>query len=527
MKPHVFIVALLATLLLDTHAIFAQPTTAPAVCTYKETRGEKTPINPKTKKPYTPNQRNQEPFDGGSITKDEIKKCLQAKVPIKNHHIVFEDYRDAWQELAKETGDYAIPLLIRGGVLYSTEDDKGGIRFGEFRDPSVNDSSKLTEVKRRAFSIERKNVPINLIRSTVKCIGIYINGETDFRGSNFSGEINFRHSNFSRGVSFIGSTFNRKVDFRRSTFAGRAGFIMSTFVGEASFGGSNFNGGAGFIFSSFNVEANFSGANFSGKITFVGANFSGKTTFVGANFDGKSDFEMSTFFKEANFGGSDFFGEADFRDSTFFGKASFQNARFRDNADLRRMLIQAMLIFDDTTWEKRADFRGMSAKELSWDSTKSPSNVQGTIDMREAYIGSAKIQEVRFQDLVDISRTNFGRFRIDSEKLFDDLEIMNNDFMDLLSTDTFIVPSAQVQLENNTFENDADFLNVKFNAPTVFINNRFRRTLNLNGATFVDQNSPVQNFPFCLSYNRINRSNSRSALKILYDLCRRVSPRAI
>jgi hypothetical protein len=84
------------------------------ICEYKETR-KPVPPNPKTNKPY---KRNAEPFSEPSIRKDEIRQCLQAKTPITNHHILFEDYRDAWKELAKEMGHYTIPLLITGGVLH-------------------------------------------------------------------------------------------------------------------------------------------------------------------------------------------------------------------------------------------------------------------------------------------------------------------------------------------------------------------------------------------------------------------------
>src|SRR5687767_7401792 len=153
----VFIAFLLTFPILRPHMTVAQPnSTKPAVCEYQEKR-KSVPINLKTNKPYAPDERNQEPFDGGSISKDEIRQCLQAKTPVKNHHILFEDYWKAWASLAKETGDYAIPLLIEGGVLhapYNEEANTGGIRLGKFRDPNVNNGSNLTEEERKAFRIE-------------------------------------------------------------------------------------------------------------------------------------------------------------------------------------------------------------------------------------------------------------------------------------------------------------------------------------------------------------------------------------
>jgi hypothetical protein len=70
------------------------------------------------------------------------------------------------------------------------------------------------------------------------------------------------------------------------------------------------------------------------------------------------------------------------------------------------------LTFDGTSWDKRIDFRWMSAKELHWDSTQNPSDVKGVFDFREATIGSATFKEIRFQDLVNFSRTTFGRYKV-------------------------------------------------------------------------------------------------------------------
>ena len=146
-KTTMIIALLLPLVVLPPRPISAQSATELSVCEYQERRNP-VPINPKTNKAYTPDERNQEPFTEASITKEAIRQCLQAKKPIENHHIVFEDYRDAWQEMAKETGDYAIPLLIKGGVLhanqpYDAEKKTGGIRLWEFRDQTIKDASSL------------------------------------------------------------------------------------------------------------------------------------------------------------------------------------------------------------------------------------------------------------------------------------------------------------------------------------------------------------------------------------------------
>src|SRR5215467_8148596 len=82
---------LLVSLLLHQRATSAQSPTEASMCARNER------MNPKTNKPYTSDERNQEPFAGASISKEHIKQCLRAEQTIKNHHILFEDYRDAWQ----------------------------------------------------------------------------------------------------------------------------------------------------------------------------------------------------------------------------------------------------------------------------------------------------------------------------------------------------------------------------------------------------------------------------------------------
>src|SRR5215471_2485989 len=55
------IVFLLVFLILHSNTTSAQSTPDSSICVYKETR-QNVPINPKTNQPYTPDERNQEPF---------------------------------------------------------------------------------------------------------------------------------------------------------------------------------------------------------------------------------------------------------------------------------------------------------------------------------------------------------------------------------------------------------------------------------------------------------------------------------
>jgi hypothetical protein len=164
------------------------------------------------------------------------------------------------------------------------------------------------------------------------------------------------------------------------------------------------------------------------------------------------------------------------------------------------MRVEETLTFDETTWEGRVDLRDMSIKELHWDSKKNPSEVKAVLDLREATIGRATFKEVRFQDVVDFSRTNFGRFKVDLMKFVENIrELTDIDFDPVTRLVTVTETSPYVLLNNNTFEKEADFLHVTFSGPTLLIDNRFRSTLDLTDASSTPEAS------LCLSFNRISR----------------------
>ena len=616
MKLRLLIIANLVLLLCNAaNPLSAEAPKAPLACTYQETRDEQTPINPKTDKPYTLDERNQEPFDGGSIEKKEIKTCLEARTFIKNHHIAYEDYRDAWLELAQETGEYTTPLLVEGGVIHAktayddvgawtTQDDKGGIQFKDFRDQTAEYASDLTEAERQKFKIVADG-SIVIIRSRIEWVSVRIDSvvigsggnsfgptpspfifsnatnfyNTSFQGQNtdfvnasfqgkntiffntsFQGEnTNFANSSFQgENTYFVNTSFHAKnTNFFNSSFQGRStDFANAFFQGKnANFNDTSFNGeNTNFSNASFQSEnIDFNNASFQGKNTnfynvsfqgastnFSNASFQGKntnfsytsfqgreTSFSNASFQSENTYFTNTSFQseDTNFNYTSFQGEnTNFRKSSFKGEntyfndtifqgkytgfisASFQGentnfykAEFKGNADFRNVLVLGKITLNQTTWEQRGDFRGMSIKELRWDSTHGPSNVQGVVDFREVSIGSAIIKEVRFQDLVDMSRATFGLYRIDADR-FDELGLVNADFTDILTTDTFDVPAARTHLENNTFEKEADFLHVTFGSPTFLVTNRFRSALDLTGSALQADTSRL-----CLSYNRIQR----------------------
>ena len=355
MKLRLLIIANLVLLLCNAaNPLSAEAPKAPLACTYQETRDEQTPINPKTDKPYTLDERNQEPFDGGSIEKKEIKTCLEARTFIKNHHIAYEDYRDAWLELAQETGEYTTPLLVEGGVIHAktayddvgawtTQDDKGGIQFKDFRDQTAEYASDLTEAKRQKFKIVTDGSSV-IIRSRIEWVSVRIDSvviggvgnpffaptlspfifsnTTDFSNTSFQGEyISFTNASFQgKNTYFINTSFRGKnTDFTNTSFQGKnTYFINTSFQGENTY----FNG------TSFQGEiTNFRNTSFQRKNTdFINASFQGKNTyFINTSFQGENTYFNDTSFQGKN---TDFINASFQGKNTYFINASFQGEKF-------------------------------------------------------------------------------------------------------------------------------------------------------------------------------------------------------
>ena len=578
-KMSTYIVFLLVYLFLYPRATSAQPPADTSVCEYQETR-KNVPINPQTNEPYAPEERNQEPFAGASISNAQIKQCLEATIPITNHHIVFEEYRDAWEELAKETGKYDIPLLITGGVvhantLYDEKTGRGGIDLWSFGDPTIKDASQLTEEERRTYGITKKDFPIVLIRSEINWLGVSIdsvgstlqqdiftifssavnfsdttfnktayfiknifNNKSSFRGSSFrkdayfyntifSNETDFEFSTFRNGALFDQAIFYNKVSFYKSSFLNSASFGLVKFLNEssfdhvtfyaASFAPTTFRNKAYFNNSTFGNESEFNGSIFDNELSFIDTIFLNKASFYIAKFNDKTYFDSATFSGETSFDSATFSNKASFDSATFNHVANFSNAIFKDNVNLRSMIVEETLTLDNTIWEGSVDLRRMSTKELHWDSTQKPSEVRGVIDLREATIGRARCNEIRFQDVVDFSRTRFGLYEtvVPLPPLF-----LIHPYEKGLAPPRATVlnrfwmlrrhPAPFTQLANNTFEKEADLIRVTFSGPTLLMNNRFRSTLDLTDTMFKAQNTDTlhaqETQPWlCLSYNRIHR----------------------
>jgi Pentapeptide repeats (9 copies) len=423
-----WVVLSLILLCLHVCIIFAQSSADTSKCEM-----ENVPLNPKTNKPCTGDALKQEPFIK-SISKEDIKQCLQARKSIKNHHIVFKEYRDAWKEVAEELGTHDIPLCIEGGVLHAETryecDEKtqvcgGSIDFWAFRDPTTTkDVSQLTQEEWKTFGITQKDTFIVFIHPQIRWGNVFIDTVVSTRREEkegttqkitrliFSNEANFHKTTFRDEADFRNTAFSDKADFSYTNFSSYTYFIGSTFVNYADFSATTFSHNAYFHETIFRDKAYFIESIFLNQVKFNKAIFNDKADFSYSIFSKQANFMRTTFSNLADFSDATFSNLADFSDAIFSNLADFNRTVFKDNADFRDIRADETLRFDNTTWEGRVDLRGASAEELHWFSKEHSSEVKDICDLREATIGRATFTEIRFQDVVDFSRTRFGPYKI-------------------------------------------------------------------------------------------------------------------
>jgi hypothetical protein len=520
-KMSTCIVFLLACLICYAKTTSAQSTAQPSVCEYQETRTD-IPINPKTNKPYTPEERYQEPFAEASINPDKIKQCLKDRQTITNHHIVFEDLVTAWkeavtleaQDLLRQKGiteptaeqieqekTWDLPIQLHGGVLHAADSYKcdketdryvGSIDLWAFRHPRMlGDVSQLTEEQRNSWGITQNDTTLVYIHPKIAWEKVFIDAVVSTRREHsrfiLTNEAHFSQTIFSDEVDVRNTTFNNKVDFSNT--------VMRSF--------------SYFLGTVFHDNTDFSKARFLNQVDFMRSSFADQANFREALFDYQANFSSALFKRTADFIGNVFSNQANFSSALFESTADFNDTIFKDYANFRNMRVQETLTFNNTLWEGRVDLRSMRAKELHWDSQAHPSEIKGIFDLREATIGTATFNEIRFQDIVDLSRTKFHP----DDKV--DIMDFSKNILELVEVDfdpmtRLVTVPGHVLFTNNTFEKEADFLHVRFHGAVLLINNRFRSTLDLTGVMFEEHDAHIPSAhdtppSLCLSYNRIHR----------------------
>ena len=162
--------------------------------------------------------------------------------------------------------------MLHGGVLHAQE---GVIRLAAFRDPTVADSTDLSDAQRAAWENTAIKVPIVLIRAPIQWLGVSMRpaitasdpswaiflGNVDFQGSRFPATSNSRRSRFGDGVNFSNATFSDGVNLGVPDSAMRRTLgVLSLVIGQ-SLRGTRFRDNDGsFGNATFGNEMEFGGA---------------------------------------------------------------------------------------------------------------------------------------------------------------------------------------------------------------------------------------------------------------------------
>jgi len=126
------------------------------------------------------------------------------------------------------------------------------------------------------------------------------NGDVTFTKLSVEEDTSFSNSVF-HFARFLGACLNGDADFRGTNFSSGASFNQSKFNGTAKFLGSNFSNQSFFEGAEFLDEANFNEAQFQGNSIFKSAKFKDNVNFIGARF-GNPIYETMADFSDAEFG---------------------------------------------------------------------------------------------------------------------------------------------------------------------------------------------------------------------------------
>ncbi len=241
--------------------------------------------------------------------------------------------------------------------------------------------------------------------SVVDFGGARFQNHVNLDGAIFDQDAEFGDAQFHKMASFTKSTFQQRANFRSVQFDERALFRKVTFNNEADFAIARFNWlaffmetkflyrdprldpdlpekwGANFLYTSFAADTIFTGAHFRAIARFIGTSFQGPTHFSECIFEdqvwftGGAHFDNNITFKNAKFNKNGPIEQIHHEDKEklprapvlfsgviFSGDAVFSNAQFHHVAFSE--VGTGTDIGRDTTFQRRADFRGTSFQTL-------------------------------------------------------------------------------------------------------------------------------------------------------------------
>jgi len=269
-------------------------------------------------------------------------------------------------------------------------------------------------------------------------------------GTVFSGDIIFSQ------VGVLSSL--PPIDFSHCEFNGETGFSDVLFSGGVDFSSAKFSKEAAFVDAEFRNRADFSGANFQEVAYFTGVEFSGYAHFYGARFGGRATFWVARFTDEAIFRFAEFNEEADFSGAEFSKKASFKFTRFKEGASFSRVIFNGIADFHKAKFEKETDFHAVTFNERTYffeETFIKGADLRRLIIEKTVRFENVNLKKVSFMDTnlrkIDFINCNWYR-KFDRDVLYDELL--------LYTFDKLLIYTGEVEVkESLLFDDDKEAKN--------------------------------------------------------------------
>jgi uncharacterized protein YjbI with pentapeptide repeats len=198
--------------------------------------------------------------------------------------------------------------------------------------------------------------------------GVVFDRTLDLSGSQITGAVRMQGAQFREPV-LLGSPpapsdtvteFGAKVDFSLAKFDDFVSFEEAEFSKNADFVYTRFGGEAIFTHGTFDAGASFDRAWFASGADFRYGEFDSLSSFVSSEFRGSADFSNAQF------------GDVKLRQARFDGDGSFYATNFGGPATFEGVTVGGSVNFRFSVFSKDAEFRGMTARSVSFDDAHFP-----------------------------------------------------------------------------------------------------------------------------------------------------------
>ena len=283
-----------------------------------------------------------------SLTKEDIRRCLENNKPLNNHVIDFDQYVAAWMELK----DPKPALLIENSVLWSFKDQKALVNLAKFTKKTKEADGTITNVLTGQIIWHNVTMGPSFSAKEIK----FPKG-TSFQASRFPDVAHFRSATFGDNTSFTKAAFGHSTRFSEATFGNGISFSRATFDGAASFNNVTFGDNTSFKHASFGNHASFVMATFDDNASFAATTFGHDTHFFRSIFGDKSFFAQATFGDSTSFKLATFGDGTHFKNTTFGNNTSFKHASFGNDTAFQEATFGNGTRFNNTTFGNDTAFQ--------------------------------------------------------------------------------------------------------------------------------------------------------------------------